>query len=56
MKRRQKDIQPFERLSFRMNWFDQSFKKNPSVDYLPSVRERAHREILNKTDQEASHS
>ena len=51
MKRHQNDIQPFERLAFWMNWFDQSFKKNLSVDYLPSVRERAHREILNKTDQ-----
>ena len=48
MKRHQNDIQPFERLAFWMNWFDQSFKKNLSVDYLPSVRERAHREILNK--------
>ena len=56
MKRHQNDIKQFERLAFWMNWFDQSFKKNLSVDYLPSVRERAHREILNKTDQEASHS
>ena len=52
MKRHQNDIQPFERLAFWMNWFDQSFKKNLSVDYLPSVRERAHREILNKTEHE----
>ena len=56
MKRLQNDIKQFERLAFWMNWFDQSFKKNLSVDYLPSVRERAHREILNKTDQKASHS
>ena len=48
MKRHQNDIQTFERLAFWMNWFDQSFKKNLSVDYIPSVRERAHREILNK--------
>ena len=54
MKRHQNDIQPFERLAFWMNWFDQSFKKNLSVDYLPSVRERAHREILNKTEYEDS--
>ncbi len=33
MKRHQNDIQPFERLAFWMNWFDQSFKKNLSVDY-----------------------
>ena len=56
MKRHQNDIQPFERLAFWMNWFDQSFKKNLSVDYFPSVRERAHREILNKTEHESSHS
>ena len=56
MKRHQNDIQPLERLAFWMNWFDQSFKRNLSVDYFLSVRENAHREILNKTDQEASHS
>ena len=56
MNRHQNDKQSFERLAFWMNWFDQSFKKNLSVDYLPNVRERANREILNKTDQEASHS
>ena len=48
MKRHQNDIQAVERLAFWMNWFDQSFKKNLSVDYLTSVRERAHSEILNK--------
>ena len=56
MKRHQNDIQQFERLAFWMNWFDQSFKKNLSVDFLPSVHESAHREILNKTDQEVSYS
>ena len=43
MKRHQDDIQSFECLAFWMNWFDQNFKKNLSVDYLPSVRERAHK-------------
>ena len=56
MKLHQYDIQPFERLAFWMNWFDKSFKKNLSVDCLPSVRERAHRENLNKTEHEATHS
>ena len=56
MKRHQNDIQPLERLAFWMTWFDQRFKRNLSVDYLSNVRESAHREILNKTDQEASHS
>ena len=37
-----------------MNWFDQNFKKNLSVDYLPSVKDRAHKEILSKIDKEAS--
>ena len=29
MKHHQNDIQPFERLSLWMNWFDKSFKKTP---------------------------
>ena len=56
MKRHQNDIQTFERLASWMNWFDQSLKKNLSVDYLPCVRERTHIEILNKTEHEDSHS
>ena len=56
MKRHQNNIPSFQRLAFWMNWFDKSFKKNLSVDYLPSVRERAHREILKKTENEALHS
>ena len=56
IKRYQNDIQTFECLAFWMKWFDQSFKKNLSVAYIPSVRERAHREILNKTEHEATHS
>ena len=54
MKRHQNDIQPFERLAFWMNWFDQSFKNNLSFDYLPSTKNRAHKEILNKIDKDAS--
>ena len=54
MKRHQKHIQPAKRLAFWMNWFDQNFKKNLSVDYLPSVRDRAHKKILDKIDKEAS--
>ena len=54
MKRHHNDLRPFERLAFWMNWFDQSFKNNLSVDYLPSVKNRAHKEILNKIDKDAS--
>ena len=54
MKRHQNDFRPFERLAFWMNWIDQSFKNNLSVDYLPSVKNRAHKEILNKIDKDAS--
>ena len=54
MKRHHNDFRPFERLAYWMNWFDQNFKKNLSVDYLPSVKDRAHKEILNKIDKEAS--
>ena len=54
MKNHQNDFRPFERLSYWMNWFDQNFKKNLSVDYLPSVKDRAHKEILSKIDKEAS--
>ncbi len=56
MKLHQNNILPFESLAFWMNWFDQRFKKNLSVDYLPNVRERAYREILSKTYKKASHS
>ena len=54
MKRNKNDFRPFERLAFWMNWFDQSFKNNLSVDYLPSVKNRAHKEILNKIEKDAS--
>ena len=37
-----------------MNWLDQNFKNTLSVDYLPIVRDRAHKEILDKIDKEAS--
>ena len=54
MKYHQNDIRPFERLAYWINWFDQNFKKNLSVDYLPNVKDRPHKEILNKIDKKAS--
>ena len=54
MKRHQNDFRPFERLAYWMNWFDQNFKKNLSVDYLPGVRDRAQKQILNKINKEKS--
>ena len=54
MKLHQNDSHPFERLAYWMNWFDQNFKKNLSVDYLPGVKDRTHKEIFNKIDKEAS--
>ena len=54
MKHHQNDFRPFDHLAYWMNWFDKNFKNNLSVDFLPSVKDRAHKEILNKIDKEAS--
>ena len=52
MKRQPNDIQPFERIAYWMNWFDQSFKKNLSVDFLQDFNKRPYRATEGKIDKE----
>ena len=50
------NLQTFQELSYWKDWLNSHFDHNISINYHPSVRERAYYEIIKKITEEESRS